>query len=178
MYYACKFVECKSFELTPSGNQTLRRLAVIISEGGTATTYNSKQKSTHAKVTSIKNKAHVNDSSCHIASLEVYRGKEQAIEISHDGFSLGDRGTIEVSHSTHPMSMCVFNCGKVYHAPQINRDRLAYSFEEYVGELYRMNLSCFVGELPESGCLFFKVIGETNITERTYALTVYFTSLM
>ena len=31
-----------------------------------------------------------------ISSLEVYRGRKQAIEISHDGFSLSDRGTIQV----------------------------------------------------------------------------------
>ena len=38
-----------------------------------------------------------NGSFCNIASLEVYRGKEQAIEINHSGFSLGNRGTIEAS---------------------------------------------------------------------------------
>ena len=37
-----------------------------------------------------------------------------------------------------------------------------YGTEDYVGELYRMNLSCFDGELPESGCLFFKVRGITS----------------
>ena len=38
----------------------------------------------------------VNNSLCHIASLEVYRGREQVINISYNGFSLGDNGTIEV----------------------------------------------------------------------------------
>ena len=38
----------------------------------------------------------VNSSVCHISSLEVYRGREQAIEISHQGFSLSSNGTIEV----------------------------------------------------------------------------------
>ena len=38
----------------------------------------------------------VNGSFCHIASLEVYRGREQAIEISHHGFTLNDSGAIEV----------------------------------------------------------------------------------
>ena len=52
------------------------------------------------------------------------------------------------------------------HLHQINGDKLAYDFEEYRGELYRMNLSCSGGGLPESGCLFFKVIGITNLTER------------
>ena len=45
---------------------------------------------------------------------------------------------------------------------------LGYSIDEYIGELYRMNLSCNSsgGGLPEtaeSGCLFFKVIGIANI---------------
>ena len=38
----------------------------------------------------------VNSSFCQISSLEVYRGREQAIEISHQGFSLSDNGSIEV----------------------------------------------------------------------------------
>ena len=33
-----------------------------------------------------------------------------------------------------------------------------------MGELYRMNLSCSGGALPESGCLFFKVGGEGYVT--------------
>ena len=36
------------------------------------------------------------DNCCHIDSLEVYRGREQAIEISHDGFSLTENGIVEV----------------------------------------------------------------------------------
>jgi hypothetical protein len=42
---------------------------------------------------------------------------------------------------------------------------LGYNFEEYAGELYRMNLSCSGEGLPESGCLFFKVAGTANISE-------------
>ena len=38
----------------------------------------------------------VNSSFCHIASLEVFRGRNQAIEIDHSGFLLSDNGTIEV----------------------------------------------------------------------------------
>ena len=37
-----------------------------------------------------------NGSICHIASLEVYRGKRGVTKISHNGFSLSDKGTIEV----------------------------------------------------------------------------------
>ena len=40
----------------------------------------------------------INKSVCDIDSLEVYRGREQAIEISHDGFTLSNSGTFEVSH--------------------------------------------------------------------------------
>ena len=47
---------------------------------------------------------------------------------------------------------------------QISNTILKYAFEEYRGELYSMNLSCSGGGLPESGCLFFKVIGNTDIT--------------
>ena len=38
----------------------------------------------------------VNSSFCSISSLEVYRGRRQAIEINHEGFSLNDNGSIEV----------------------------------------------------------------------------------
>ena len=39
-----------------------------------------------------------------------------------------------------------------------------YDLEEYLGELYRMNLSYSGGGLPESGCLFFKVVGKSYVT--------------
>ena len=51
---------------------------------------------------------------------------------------------------------------------QIDGDEFAYDFEEYEGELYRMNLSCSSKGLPKNGCLFFKVIGQANITEREH----------
>ena len=38
----------------------------------------------------------VNSSFCHIASLEVYRGRKQAIQISHYGFSLSINGNVNV----------------------------------------------------------------------------------
>ena len=38
----------------------------------------------------------VNSSFCSIDSLEVFRGWEQAIEISHQGFTLRNNGSIEV----------------------------------------------------------------------------------
>ncbi len=34
--------------------------------------------------------------SCHIDSLEVYRGRKKVIKISHDGFSINKNGSIQV----------------------------------------------------------------------------------
>ena len=41
----------------------------------------------------------INSPTCHISSLEVYRGREatSAYQIRHDGFSLSTNGTIEVN---------------------------------------------------------------------------------
>ena len=47
---------------------------------------------------------------------------------------------------------------------QVDLSSLSYSADEFVGELYRMNLSCSGGGLPEGGCVFFKVVGTTNIS--------------
>ena len=33
-----------------------------------------------------------------------------------------------------------------------------------MGEVYHVNLSCSVEGLPENGCLFFRVFGQTNVT--------------
>ena len=38
----------------------------------------------------------VKNAFCHISSLEVYRGRNKANRISHDGFHLNQRGAIEV----------------------------------------------------------------------------------
>ena len=100
----------------------------------------------------------MNSSRCQITSLNVYRGKERVIKIRHDGFALSDRGTIEV---LRPRINCIiFN---IFYF-QINRTILDYGIGEYLGELYRMNLSCSGDGLPENGCLFFKVLGTTNVT--------------
>ena len=48
----------------------------------------------------------------------------------------------------------------------MHQDQLAYNFTEYLGELYRMNLSCSDSEIFSGlPCLFFKAAGETNITD-------------
>ena len=44
---------------------------------------------------------------------------------------------------------------------QINSSVLIYTFGEFDGELFRMNLSC---SSKGSGCLWFKVVGETDLT--------------
>ena len=56
---------------------------------------------------------HVNSSFCHIASLEVYRGRRQITEISHEGFSLSERGTVQVIdtlslHACTDSILCIF----------------------------------------------------------------------
>ena len=38
----------------------------------------------------------LNNSVCHVVSLEVYRGRDKATEIRHDGFSISYDGSIEV----------------------------------------------------------------------------------
>ena len=45
-----------------------------------------------------KTKQLVNSSFCNISTLEVYRGREQAIKIDYEGFYLSDNGTIEVDN--------------------------------------------------------------------------------
>ena len=39
----------------------------------------------------------IDSSHCQISSLEVYRGRKQAISISYNGFSLGNESNLEVS---------------------------------------------------------------------------------
>ena len=110
----------------------------------------------------------VNNYFCHIASLEVFRGWNQSIMISHDGFSLTVNGSIEVRQI---MNMCCVeqHCKLVSFSIcyletfQINKNKLAYSTEDFIGELYRINLSCSGEGLPANGCLFFKASGITFV---------------
>ena len=61
-----------------------------------AQTFDVNDQPENAIVTSRSRGEQVNGSVCQISSLEVYRGQQQAIEISHQGFSLSDNGSIEV----------------------------------------------------------------------------------
>ena len=45
----------------------------------------------------------VNSSLCQISSLEVYRGRDQAIDISNQGFSLSEKGNIKVHKYSQTM---------------------------------------------------------------------------
>jgi hypothetical protein len=102
----------------------------------------------------------VNSSFCHISSLEVYRGRDQAIEISNQGFSLSENGSIKVhKYSLRMHTIQSHTYLELQLLLQITTGELGYDPEDYIGELFHMNLSCSSGGLPESGCLFFKAAG-------------------
>ena len=63
----------------------------------------------------------VNSSFCNISNLEVYRGKEQAIEISHQGFFINDSGSIEVRvSSSHIHAWLLSQILVLYRSKKIN----------------------------------------------------------
>ena len=63
--------------------------------------------SSDAAVTVINSKHQfVNGSLCQIASLEVYRGRDQIIEISHNGLSLSENGMVKVK--SHTITVLVY----------------------------------------------------------------------
>ena len=87
-------VEC-SFVLTPSEDSSLTRLGLlIVDESLVAMTYTANNTLTMAQVVAATQK--VRPSNCNITSLEVYRGRKQAIGISYRGFHLNDSGVIMV----------------------------------------------------------------------------------
>ena len=90
------YSEC-SFAITPKGQP--QNLSIILGIGinGTSTALTAtRDRIANAAVTFKDTGQPVNSSTCQISSLEVYRGREQAIEISHQGFSLSDDCSIEV----------------------------------------------------------------------------------
>ena len=100
---------------------------------------------------------------CHIDSLEVYRGRQQVTEIRHNGFSINENGSIEVIAS---LSHDVFQIPNAFFFKlQIDQEVVVYNIEDFKGELYRMNVTCNSSDnITRRGCLFFKVIGVSNIT--------------
>ena len=97
------FTECP-FAITPSGEPHEPRLTVYAIMGNSTTILiqtiiGGKESQTVANATIITKSTNesLNNSVCDISSLEVYRGREQAIEINHTGFILGNSGTFEVN---------------------------------------------------------------------------------
>ena len=91
--------EC-SFVTAPVGEFNTSRLILNIkmeNTSATAQTANTSEYIVNAVVT-FRTTAElvINSSTCHISGLEVYRGKEQAFKIKHQGFSLTENGTIKV----------------------------------------------------------------------------------
>ena len=96
--------EC-SFVVTPNGDFNTSRLFlnINITMAVTATTLTAQTLTMNdiivGAMVALRGTAEhlqLNSSTCQISSLEVYRGREQAIEISRQGFSLSDNGTIQV----------------------------------------------------------------------------------
>ena len=92
-----KLTECP-FAITPAGEPLQLRLSVQIIMGNSRMqTSNSTGMATNATVINTNSTETLVDSSiCSISSLEVYRGRERTIEISHTGFILDNSGSIEV----------------------------------------------------------------------------------
>ena len=65
----------------------------------TATTIDSSHRVTNATIVhnETSQPVPVVSSVCHIASLEVYRGRDHVTTIRHDGFSLSNSRTVEAS---------------------------------------------------------------------------------
>ena len=91
--------------LTPSGEPSQRRLgldfAPFENETSLSMTYSTNNTSMTAKVISANSTNNVNGSLCHIVSLEVYRGRRQAFNISFSGFNINDNGNIVVNHNKY-----------------------------------------------------------------------------
>ena len=64
-----------------------------------ATTVSSTGMITDAVIVDSETQEAINGSFCRIINLKVYRGRGQAYEIRHDGFSLSYSGNIEVRGS-------------------------------------------------------------------------------
>ena len=99
--------ECP-FAITPSGEPHELRLTVdTVKKNSRIQTINSINQAANAIIITNSTKKPLNNSVCDISSLEVYRGRDQAIEISHQGFSLSENGSIKVpvfhTYSLHAM---------------------------------------------------------------------------
>ena len=119
LYYTC--ADC-DFAITTSEDNVTAVYRLILSiaydNNGTvstnAITLNSQGIDVvDAVVSSRLHQMQITTSFCHISSLEVYRGRDQTIEISHQGFSLSEGGIIEVATMTLYDHHSV--CGTIIH---------------------------------------------------------------
>ena len=62
----------------------------------------------------------VNSTFCSIASLEVFRGWNQVIEISHQGFILNCNGTIGVEISQYRLTIKILNSLRDYRSTRMS----------------------------------------------------------
>lgn len=97
MNHLHNITEC-SFTITPAGEPHQPRLVIYMYTTSRLQTIrgNRSHTSTATVTTRSMPQQKINNSSCYIASLEVYRGREKAIKINHTGFVLDNSGTIEV----------------------------------------------------------------------------------
>ena len=88
--------------LAPFGELNTTRLALHFqvsdsSQSSTGQTATLNMDAATALVVDKNTLLQVNSSVCHISTLEVYRGREQAFKISHRGFTLSNNSAIEVT---------------------------------------------------------------------------------
>ena len=93
--------DCNFIITTIEEESSIHKLALIInydtdSEMIVAATQDNSENLTDAIVYHRPTGQPVNSAFCHIISLEVYRGRNEATRISHGGFHLNQRGAIEV----------------------------------------------------------------------------------
>ena len=105
MYTDCNFAITTREDIVPSDSIYRLILSISYQELNSSTvstnavTLNSQRIDVADAVVVLKDQQmqiNNNGSFCAISSLEVYRGRDQAIEINYQGFSLGDGGIIEV----------------------------------------------------------------------------------
>ena len=98
----CKFTIASAESKTPQDSIAVNFLeSQQINNTVTLLTATGRNSSSIAVITYKVHQQGVN--SCHIDSLEVYRGRKKAIEISHDGFSINKDGSIQVM----PILICM-----------------------------------------------------------------------
>jgi hypothetical protein len=92
------FTECP-FAITPTGEPHELRLTVnTVEENSRLQTISGNNQAADAAIITKSTNESLNNSVCGISSLEVYRGREKAIEVNHTGFVLGNFDTFEVNN--------------------------------------------------------------------------------